>query len=103
MPNIQFNYLYCDSANYKNYGSSIFANPDHVNLSATEKEIRSKLIYDTYFYADQWQLPELFSSYFDYKIDPTWHEFENVEQTDAPPTSTRTLSEFLAIVDLTKS
>jgi len=83
MPNIKFNYLYRDSANYKKYGSVVFANPNNIELSEVEALIRSKLIDGEYFYADEWRLPELFLETVDFRVDPTWYEFENVEYTDA--------------------
>lgn len=82
MPNIKFNYLYRDSANYKKYGSIVFANPANIDLLELETLIRSKLIDDTWFYADEWAIPELFPDTFDWKIDPAWHEFSSVEHTD---------------------
>jgi len=82
MSNIRFHYLYRDSANYKKYGSVIFANPTNIDLSELEILIRSMLIDDTWFYVDEWGVPELFLDTFDWKIDPTWHEFSSVEHTD---------------------
>ena len=82
MPNIKFNYRYRDSANYKKFGFVIFNNPSNIELTELEMLIKSKLIDETWFYAHEWKLPELFSSFFDFKIDPTWHEFESVEYTD---------------------
>jgi hypothetical protein len=76
MPNIKFNYLYRDSSNYKKFKSVIFSNPDDVELSELEALIKSKLIDETWFYADQWNLPEIFTDIVDFRIDPTWHEFE---------------------------
>jgi hypothetical protein len=75
MPNIKFNYLYRDSANYKKYGFVIFTNPDDIELSEIEVLIRSKLNDGEWFYADEWGLPELLLETFDFRVDPTWHEF----------------------------
>lgn len=62
----------------------IFANPTHIELSVIESLIKSKLIDETWFYADEWGLPELFFDYCDFRMDPTWHEFENVEYSIEP-------------------
>jgi len=97
MPNVKFNYLYRDSANYKKYNSVIFNN-DRVDIEELLLLIKSKLIYGEWFYADEWQLPEMFSSFFDYKIDPTWHEFESIEYTDEASNSILTIDEFIAII-----
>jgi hypothetical protein len=99
MPNIKFNYLYRDSANYKKYGSVIFSNPDNIELSEIETFIRSKLIDGQWFYADEWGLPELFLETFDYRIDPTWHEFEEVEFTDDITTQSITIEEFKVLIE----
>lgn len=96
MPNIKLNYLYRDSANYKNFNSIIFKNDLSISIDELETLIKSKLIYGEWFYADQWKLPELFSSFFDYKIDPTWHEFESLEYTEEASNST--LAEFIDVI-----
>jgi hypothetical protein len=96
MPNIQINYLYRDSANYKNFNSIIFENDLSISIEELQILIKSKLIYDVWFYADQWwKLPELFSSFFDYKIAPTWHEFESFEYTEEAPSSILIFTEFI--------
>jgi len=98
MPNIKFSYLYRDGSNYKKFGCVIFANPDNVDLQEFESFIKSKLIYETWFYADHWNLPELFIDYIDFRVDPTWHEFENIEYTDLPATSKPDLSELMELI-----
>jgi hypothetical protein len=79
MPNIKFNYLYRCSGNYKKFTSIILSNPDDVELSELETLIKSKLIWETWFYAEEWKLPEIFTDIVDFWVDPTWHEFESVE------------------------
>ncbi|MBB3057130.1 hypothetical protein [Mucilaginibacter gotjawali] len=84
MPNIKFNYLYRDSGNYKKFISVIFSNPDGIKLSDLEAFIKTKLIDETWFYAEQWNLPEIFTDIIDFRVDPTWHKFESIEYTDEP-------------------
>jgi hypothetical protein len=84
MPNIKFSYLYRDGGNYKNFGYVVFANPDHLILKELETLIRSKLIWETWFYANEWNLPDLRIGNLNIDSDPTWHEFESVEFTDEP-------------------
>ena len=98
MPNIKFNYLYRDSANYKKYHSIIFNNDDIVDIEELQSLIKSKLIYEEWFYANEWQLPEILLSTFDFKIYPTWHEFESVEFTDEASNSILTIDEFADII-----
>jgi hypothetical protein len=82
MTNIQFNYLYRNGGNYKKYNSVIFTNPINISLTELSKLIQSKLIDETWFYADQWRLPDLRPETFDPDTDPTWHEFENIIHTN---------------------
>ena len=97
MSNIKFNYFYRCSGNYKKFISIIFANSDEIELLKLESLIKSKLIEDTWFYADAWQLPEIFTDIVDFRIDPTWHEFEIVEYTDETPNTT------LDLIDMIKA
>jgi len=102
MPNIQFNYRYRDGANYKNHGLVIFENSPSISIDELETLIKSKLIYGEWFYAEEWKLPELFTDFFDFKMDPTWHEFESVEYTDEAANSTLSLGEFVTLIQQTK-
>jgi hypothetical protein len=81
MANIQFNYLYRDGGNYKKYGSVIFANPGDVDVGKVEVLIQTKLIDQTWFYRNHWQLPNLRAQTFNPDTDPTWHEFESLSPT----------------------
>jgi len=101
MSNIKFNYLYRDGGNYKTFNSVIFKNDPSISIKELGNLIRSKLIYAEWFYAERWKLPELFTGYFDFKTDPTWHEFESVEHTDEPVNSSIPLKEFIEIVSNT--
>ena len=82
MPNLKFSYLYRDSGNYKQFGSVVFANPTAYSLLEIEAIIRSKLIDELWFYANEWQVPDLFFDTFNPYNDPTWHEFESIEFTE---------------------
>jgi hypothetical protein len=101
MPNIKFNYLYRDSGNYKKFSSIIFSNRTDIELLELETLIKSKLIYNEWLYAEEWQLPEVFTDIVDFRIDPTWHEFESVEYTEEPANSTIPLSELITIIEKT--
>jgi len=95
---IKFNYLYRDAANYKNLNSLIFNNPESVTLSTIQDLIKSKLIGDSYFYADQWQVPDLHFGTWDNEFDHTFHEFESVEYTNEAADSVRDLVSFINIL-----
>jgi hypothetical protein len=103
MPNIKFSYLYRDSANYKKFDWVIFNNAPSISIEELEKLIRSKLVYDEWFYAEEWKLPELFLDTFNFKIDPTWHEFGSVEYTNEVSDSAITISEFIQLIKNSKA
>jgi len=100
MPNIKFNYLYRDSGNYKKFNTVIFANPAGIDLSTLESLIKSKLIDETWFHAEEWQLPEIFTDIIDFRLDPTWHEFESIEYTDEPADDNFNLIEFMELIKI---
>lgn len=102
MPNIKFSYRYRDGSNYKKYYSVVFSSPDEVELGELENLIHSKLIDGEFFYATKWGLPEFFTEYIDFRIDPTWHEFEALEYTDDPANAPYALSSFVKLVKQTK-
>lgn len=101
MPNIKFNYLYRCSGNYKKFGSVIFSNPAGIKLLEVEVLIKPKLIDETWFYADQWRLPEIFTDIVNFRVDPTWHEFESVEDCVSPVNIILTLTDFITLISNT--
>lgn len=98
MPNIKFSYLYRDGSNYKRFNSVIFSNPDNIDLQGFTELVKSNLIYDTWFYADEWKLREVFTKYIDFRVDPTGHEFESIEYTDEAATAKFSLADFMKII-----
>ncbi|MFB0499251.1 hypothetical protein ABID99_005488 [Mucilaginibacter sp. OAE612] len=98
MPNIKFYYLYRDGGSYKNFNSIVFDNPQNIELSALEDLIRSKLISHHWFYADQWQLPDLHFGTWDDELDHSFHEFGSVEYTNEAADSGMDLASFMYIL-----
>jgi hypothetical protein len=96
MPNINFEYLYRDGSNGKNYADVVFANPDNIDLQKASAIIHTHLIDQTYICAHQWRLKNLFFGVFDDAIDHTWHGFVAITPTGAPATELMTVKEFLA-------
>jgi hypothetical protein len=96
--NIAFNYLYRDGGNYKKFHSVIFKNDQSISIEELESLIKSKLIYGEWFYADQWQLPDLHFDNWDNELDHTFHEFESVEYSDDEANSVLRLTEFIEIL-----
>lgn len=103
MPNIKFNYLYRDGANYKKYGFVIFENPHSISIDYLHNLIKSKLISETWFYVDQWKLPDLHFGTWDNQIDHTFHEFESVEYTSEAANTELTLKEFISLIKAFKN
>jgi len=98
MPNIQLSYLYRDFGNYKNFGSVVFTNLTNELLEDIEHRLKKYLIDCCWFYAEEWNLPDL---KFDATSpsDPTWHEFESLEYTDLPLNSALSLQEFMLSIE----
>ena len=97
--NIRFNYLYRDSGNYKVFGSEVFANPDHLNISEIRDRIKVLLIDGEFFDPVKWEIRTLcFPDFFD-EEDHSWNEFDSIEFTPDEPTSQKSISEFLDSVD----
>jgi len=99
MPNIKFNYLYRDAGNHKNYNSLVFANPNNIDNQDLETLIKSKLIEGSWFYVNEWKLPDLHFKCWDNEIDHDWHEFESLEYTDAPPTQSTSITQFKQLIE----
>jgi len=101
MLNIKLSYLYRDAANYKNFGYVIFKEDHSISIHQLDILIESKLIDGMWFYAGQWQLPDLHFNSWNDEIDHTFHEFESVEYTTEPPNTLLNLAEFKALVEHT--
>jgi hypothetical protein len=98
MPNIKFSYLYRDGGNYKRFGYVIFRYSVGVNLYELNKLVRSKLVDETWFYADRWKLPDLRFNSWDNEMDHNFHEFESIEHTHEPPNISITSAEFKTLI-----
>lgn len=101
MPNIRFSYLYRDAANYKNFGVVVFLNLNNTDITELKLLLQSKLIDGMWFYAGQWQLPDLHFNTWNDQTDHTFHEFECIEYTNKPPNTLLNLAEFKALVEHT--
>jgi hypothetical protein len=101
MPNIKLTYLYRDSSNYKNFGSVVIANPQNIDLNIVKELINSRLIDGCWFYAHEWQLPDLRFADVN-ESDPTWHEFENIEYTEVNSNFALSLEELMSVIKSTR-
>jgi hypothetical protein len=93
--NIKVVYLYRDYSNYKNWGEIIFENPENISIGTIENQIRECLIEGEWFYAHEWEIPDLHFKTWNIEDDHCWHEFADVEETTEPATTHNSLKEFL--------
>jgi len=81
--NVRFTYVYRDGANYKNWNTVIFSNPERVSLASMKARLENAFLVDGMFVADQIHIPEVFL-YPDWRIDQEdhcLHEFGSIEET----------------------
>ena len=97
--NIKFNYLYRDGANYKNWGSTVFINPEGLSLQELDTSLRQNFESEELFIAHQINIDELF---FSKQVsltndDHCYHEYAGVEFTnkDATDSLQRSVYEFV--------
>jgi hypothetical protein len=99
---VRFNYLYRDAANYKEWGSIDFTNPEKLALKEIERRLREDFVQGELFIAHQVGLPELLF----YANDPIteddhcYHEFHSVEAIETTTTEApeQSISEFLSTI-----
>ena len=101
---ILFCYQYRDGANYKQYNEIVFSNPLKRDLKEIESIIKEKLIDGLWFVADDWSVPnQFFKEYgWDNEIDHTWHEFQEIKETEEKVTKKNTIEDFIKAVEKTK-
>ena len=105
-PLIKFEYFYRDASNYKAYGHVLLEG----NLSAKERdEIISRLEGESFFIAEQVQVPALYETLYEFSGGPTasdhcWHEFVQLSEHTASAgdgrvwgTTERLLSKFRSV------
>lgn len=80
---IQFNYLYRDAGNFKQFGSVVFDNYQCIPIEEIENQLRATLIDGQYFVAAKVGVPDLWISAYDAEMDHGWHEFEGLGAIDS--------------------
>ncbi len=99
MPDIKFSYLYRDASNYKNFGEIIFSNPTHLSIEILETIIKSKLIDGQWFFANDWEIPELYFKDRNDELDHSFHEYLCISATNDKANSELSLINFLRLVE----
>ncbi|MEX0740803.1 MAG: hypothetical protein WD071_15820 [Pseudohongiella sp.] len=100
---IQFNYLYRDAGNFKQFGSVVFDNNKCISVEELENQVRAALIDGQYFIAAKVGVPNLWVCPYDAELDHGWHEFEGLgdRDTDSNNVDSRDITTFLG--DLRKN
>ena len=84
--NIEFQYLYRDGGNYKNFGSLVFGNCGRLAIEEIRQRIEHAIDGDKTLVASCLKVPELFfrDFPFDPELDHGLHEFSDVVETGSP-------------------
>jgi hypothetical protein len=98
MTNFCFHYLYRDASNYKNWGEIVFKSAENANLEELENRIRSMLIDEKFFTAEEVGIPTLYFKDWSRLQDVTWHEFSGLSSTASPSTVTGSIESLIALL-----
>ena len=84
--NVEFEYMYRDFGNFKNYNSVVFGNQLDLSADEIHRTICGILGGDHNFEAAQLGLPEMFFKQFPYDPELDWpmHEYYAVKESDLP-------------------
>lgn len=95
--NIQLTYMYRDAANYKQWGSVVFANPEGYEPGVLSLRLKQYLIDSQFFNAQRVRIPELRQYAWDSELDHDWHEFVGLEETSDTPNDLlgRSITQFI--------
>jgi hypothetical protein len=99
--NIAFSYLYRDAGNYKQYHTEVFTNNSPIDLDTIRQRIKDAAIDGGWFYVDKWKLKDLHFDTWDNELDHTWHEFDDVEETNESATQ-NDIENFLRMIESNK-
>ncbi len=101
--NIEFEYLYRDCANFKNFGKVIFANKRSLSAKEIDEELLSAAMPEPFFRASDFGLPDLFFKNFPYdpELDHELHEYRKVSETKKPTNdaSDRDITDLLLAIE----
>jgi hypothetical protein len=84
--NIEFEYLYRDCGNFKNYGKVVFANRHNLSAKEIHEKILSTGMPEPFFRASGLGLPDLYFKDFPYdpELDHELHEYHRAAETKEP-------------------
>ena len=93
-PNVSFNYMYRDAANYKQHGEVIFANRDSLSIEEIKQKIIATLYDGEFFITKQVGVESCFFGDPVGPDDHPWHEFCDVSES-GQPASERDIADFI--------
>lgn len=100
--NIKFEYMYRDAGNYKQYGETVFGNPENLSIDSVKNKIVESLIDNEYFDPSVWGIDNIAAYPYDPELDHDWYEFNDVNLSNSEPTDDRTIGEFLDMISKSK-
>lgn len=85
--NIEFQYLYRDWGNFKNFGSLVFENRSRLAIDEIRRRVERTMDSDRTFVASRLKMPELFfrDIPFNPQFDHGFHEFFDTLETELTP------------------
>ena len=101
MTNVCFHYLYRDASNYKSWGEVVFESAQNTNLDELERKVRSALIDESFFTAEEVGIPTLYFKNWNQLQDVTWHEFSGLTSTDSPSTMEGSIEALITLLRAT--
>jgi hypothetical protein len=101
--NIEFDYLYRDCGNFKNYGKVVFANQRNLSAKEIHERLLGAIMPEPFFRASDLGLPDLFFKNFPYdpELDHEFHEYYRVSETMDPTNDTvgRDITDLLLAIE----
>lgn len=93
--NIRFHYQYRDAANYKEFGSVIFSNPNRLPINVIESRLKEVFIDQEYFVPHACKVPLIHTSPYNPELDHEWYELDYLEETNEDTTDCRSIEAFI--------
>ncbi|MGR3811182.1 hypothetical protein [Jiulongibacter sp. NS-SX5] len=94
-PNLKFEYLYLDGANWKTWGEIVIDNRNSLSVEEATQKIRSLLIDGEFFNPDHCGIKRFQNLSFDPSIDHEWYEFHQLIETEEKSNSAISFDQLL--------
>jgi hypothetical protein len=101
--NIELEYIYRDSGNFKNFGKVVFANKRSLTAKEIHEEVLRAVMPEPFFRASDLGLPDLYFKDFPYdpELDHELHEYRRVSETKEPTNDAadRDITDLLSVIE----